>query len=176
MLNTVVPLWSALLFAAAFWLLQYKLKRHVRLWSLVCFPSTLLHEFAHGLVGLFLGAKPASFSLWPKRVSATGWRLGYVSFSNLRWWNAGPVGLAPLLWALPLVGLVGRWSALQVQYSSVSLRTSALVGASVVWAWLAIAPSASDWQLAAKNWLGAAVFMTTWAAMLYCLLTFRLVL
>ncbi len=168
-----VPLWSALVFAGLFWLIQYGLRHRVRTWALLCFPATVLHEFAHGLVGFILGAQPATFDLWPKRVSATAWRLGYVSFTRLTRWRAGAVALAPLLWVWPLL-LINN--AAIVLPKSVSVGHSAMIGAGIVWTWLAVAPSKNDWQLAIKNPLGAMLFCALWAFVVYKLFAFRLML
>jgi hypothetical protein len=67
-------------------------------WLYVIFvlPGTVLHEGAHWLSGLLLGARPARFSVMPK-FERDGICLGHVGFSRLRWWNALPVGLAPLI-------------------------------------------------------------------------------
>jgi hypothetical protein len=167
------PLWTALVFAGMFWLIQFMLRRHIRTWALLCFPATVLHEFAHGLVGFILGAQPATFNLWPKRVSTTAWRLGYVSFTRLTRLRAGAVALAPLLWVWPLLYLPHGSIALP---RSVSLEYSALIGAAIVWIGLAVAPSKSDWQLAAKNPLSALLFCALWGFVTYKLLAFRLVL
>lgn len=67
-------------------------------WSLaiVGLIGTTLHEAAHYLVGLLLGAKPVSVSLWPKR-QGDHWVLGSVGFNQLNIWNSAFVAMAPLL-------------------------------------------------------------------------------
>jgi hypothetical protein len=161
MISISVPLWTAALFAALFWLIQFLLRHHVRLWAALCLPATLLHELAHGVVGLVLMAQPTQFNLWPKRVSQSAWRLGYVGFNRLRWWNAGAVGLAPLLWVLALIALRFEW---QYTPKTIGLGQSALIGAALVWTWLAVAPSKSDWTLALKNPFSSLVFVGLWLA------------
>jgi hypothetical protein len=59
--------------------------------------GTFCHELAHFIVGFLLLAKPSSFSLWPTRQAGGGFVLGSVSFSNIRFFNAIPTALAPLL-------------------------------------------------------------------------------
>ncbi|MBF0195816.1 MAG: hypothetical protein HQL71_14755 [Magnetococcales bacterium] len=59
--------------------------------------GTFCHELAHYIVGLLLWAKPTNFSLWPKRQAGGGFVLGSVSFSNIKFFNAIPTALAPLL-------------------------------------------------------------------------------
>jgi hypothetical protein len=63
--------------------------------SLLTLPGTLAHEFSHLVTGWLLGGRPAHFSIWPKR-RKNDYELGSVSFSNLRWYNAFFIGVAPL--------------------------------------------------------------------------------
>lgn len=42
-------------------------------------------------------------SVWPRRMPDGAWLYGQVLFTNLRWWNKAPVGLAPLL-LIPIGG------------------------------------------------------------------------
>lgn len=80
------------------------LKRHtfngIIMTSLVNIPGTLLHETTHFMVGLILNAKPASFNLLPKRRDNT-YVMGSVGFRNIKFYNAFPAAMAPLL-LLPL--------------------------------------------------------------------------
>lgn len=59
--------------------------------------GTFFHELSHYLVGLLLFAKPTGFSLWPKPQQGGGYLLGSVTFENIRFFNALPTALAPLL-------------------------------------------------------------------------------
>lgn len=74
------------------------------LWNLA---GVVLHELAHLLAGLLFGARPAGFSLLPRR-TGDSWRLGSIRFARLTAINAVPVALAPL-------GLAGLayWVALR---------------------------------------------------------------
>ncbi len=151
-----LPWWSALVFAVFFSLLIYGVRNWMYVWSLLTLPATVLHELAHALTGAFLGAQPTTWSLWPKRVSKSKWQLGYVKFNRLRWWNGGAVALAPLAWTLvfpiALKGVAHLPSELPVWIS-------VLLGISVVLIWKAIAPSKSDWKLAAEYWPSAVIFL-----------------
>lgn len=71
--------------------------------ALLAFPGTFTHELLHFIVGTLLLAKPAGFSVWPKRADG-GWLLGSVSFRKINLLNGAFVGLAPLL-LLPLAWL-----------------------------------------------------------------------
>jgi len=71
---------------------------------IIAWPGTVIHECLHYIVGALMGAKPAEVSVFPERVAANSeYRtLGYVAFCRINWFNAIPVGLAPLL-AMPAV-------------------------------------------------------------------------
>lgn len=89
---------------------------HPTVFALVAWPGTLAHELAHGAVGVVLGAKPTSMTLWPKSLGDGRWQLGGVGFTNLKWWNApwtamAPMLLAPLSLALALAWAYPRWAA-----------------------------------------------------------------
>lgn len=71
--------------------------------ALLSLPGTFSHELVHLMVGFLLLAKPAGFSLRPKRVGE-GWALGSVSFRKINIFNGAFVALAPLL-LLPLAWL-----------------------------------------------------------------------
>ena len=69
--------------------------------------GTICHELAHFCVGMLTGARPAAFTVIPRRVG-NGWQLGSVCLTRVRWYNAAPAALAPFLVAvLPL--LVALW-------------------------------------------------------------------
>lgn len=162
------PIWAVLPTAAALWLLQHALKRWVPLWAVITLPATALHEMAHAVVGLLSGARPSSMTLWPQRVSASSWRLGGVGFLNLRWWNGGAVALAPLLWLLVISVLVRLVAAGQPLLPDEMTPAGVLLtAAGVVWLWIAVAPSRSDWQLALRHWPSAIAFLGLWAALMY---------
>jgi hypothetical protein len=89
---------AAVITAAA--VLHY-LRRLPRFFSLVSLPGTIGHELLHFLVGTLTLARPVKVSLVPKFHRDGSATLGYVMFSNIRWYNALWVGCAPLL-ALPV--------------------------------------------------------------------------
>lgn len=68
--------------------------------ALVNMPGTILHESAHFIVGLLLWAKPTSFSLFPRK-NGDAYTMGSVGFCNIKFYNAIPAAMAPLLllWA-----------------------------------------------------------------------------
>lgn len=95
-----ITLISAILFLA----LNSHLLSTNRFWlfSAINLLATLMHELSHYLVALVLNAKPVRFSIFPQR-SADVWVMGYVQCTNLSWYNAAPVALAPLTLFIPVV-------------------------------------------------------------------------
>jgi hypothetical protein len=170
MISTIVPVWLVAILVAVFWFIQNALRRHIWLWALITLPATLFHEVAHGFVGVFLQAKPSSFNLWPKRVSASSWRLGYVGFANLRWWNGGAVALAPLLWAS---GFAIAYDRLGSFPATVELGSAVWISVLIVWGLIALAPSRSDWRLAVTYWPSSIVFLLIWSGCLYQTFTYK---
>jgi hypothetical protein len=158
-----VPSWFLIILIPLAWLIQHSIKRFVRTWALLTLPATVLHEFAHWLVGYVLVAQPVNFNIWPKRISNTAWRLGYVGFARLRWWNGGAVALAPLCWTLLITVLLRQVNQVPKQ---LTVQLSVLASFAVVWLWIAVAPSKSDWQLAGEYWASALLFLGCWVAAL----------
>lgn len=76
--------------------LKHSAYKSMWLAMLINLPGTVLHECAHFIVGLLLNARPVTFSLFPKKVD-DHYVTGQVGFSNLKFYNALPTSLAPLL-------------------------------------------------------------------------------
>lgn len=138
---TVSNLAHFALACAFFWLLRLS-RKTIRLHALVWWPSTVLHEISHLILGYILFAKPVGFSVIPTRYEpGKPWNLGHVSFARLRWWNKLPVGLAPLI-LLPPLALwlyVESMTHDQISYPSIGLKLLAIQGFCGAW------PSPTDW-------------------------------
>jgi hypothetical protein len=110
-------------------------------YALLALPGTAMHESAHFLVALLLGARPDFPSLRPER-GAHGWRLGSVAF-RAGFLRAVPIVLAPFL----LFPLAWWWTLAFVASAPWPLRA--------LHAWLAASflsaslPSSADWRIAA---------------------------
>lgn len=117
------------------------------LWLYIPFvlPGTLLHELSHLTVGWILRAKPSRFTVIPK-LDGQELTLGSVGFNNLKWWNALPIGLAPLL-LLPLAFLVITYAA---RYSLLSLESVGL-GYLAAQCGMGCMPSATDLRHSGKS-------------------------
>ena len=115
--------------------------------------GTLCHELAHFLVGLLTNAQPVGLSVMPRWIGrgkrGTGkryWELGSVTFANLRWYNAAPAALAPLL--VLAIPLAVAWWRVQSRYGPVDLALALLLAPQLLSFW----PSFVDWRLAARSW------------------------
>ena len=114
--------------------------------------GTVCHELAHFSVGLLTNAEPVGMSIIPRRIKKPGrghnWELGSVSFANLRWYNAAPAALAPLLiLALPVA--VAWWRTRHGWvFEPIDLALAFLLAPQFLSFW----PSPVDWRLAARYW------------------------
>lgn len=114
-------------------------------------PSTILHELAHYLVALVLGAKPSGFSLMPKKMGTNTWQLGAVHFipGTL---SSGIIALAPFWVLFPCSYWILK---LREPSTDLSLEiTAGLVGAIMLWGSI---PSSTDLEIALKYPIGTAI-------------------
>lgn len=58
--------------------------------------GVFFHEVAHFIVGVVFGARPFAFSIIPQK-TPNGYMMGHVKFANIKWYNAVPTALAPIL-------------------------------------------------------------------------------
>ncbi len=119
--------------------------------------GTLCHELAHFSVGLLTNAEPVGMSIFPRRIKKPrgggpgkghNWELGSVSFANLRWYNAAPAALAPLL-ILALPFAVAWW---RTRHGWVFEPVDLLLAFLLAPQFLSFWPSPVDWRLAARSW------------------------
>lgn len=119
--------------------------------------GTICHEAAHFCVGLLTFARPASFSVIPRRVGQ-GWHLGSVSLTRVRWYNAAPAALAPfLVVAVPL--LVALWRTGPGWHFE---PIDALLAFGIAPQFLACWPSAVDWKIALRSWPYLLIALLLW--------------
>lgn len=124
--------------------------------------GTICHELAHFFVGLVTYARPAGFSVMPRRV-AYGWQLGSVSLTRVRWYNAAPAALAPFLVAgVPLLVAIWRtrpgW-----QFQGMDLLLAFAIAPQFLACW----PSAADWKISLRSWPYLFIGALLWALLHY---------
>jgi hypothetical protein len=109
--------------------------------------GTLCHELAHFFVGLLTGARPIGLTVIPRRIGRN-WELGSVTFANLRWYNAAPAALAPLL--VPALPFAVAWWRTRApwQFGPTDLALMFLLAPQFLSFW----PSPVDWRLAQRSW------------------------
>lgn len=66
--------------------------------SLYNLIGTFSHELSHFVVAFIFNAKPTSLTLIPRKAGDV-WILGGVTCRNVDWYNAFPVGVAPIVLA-----------------------------------------------------------------------------
>ena len=119
--------------------------------------GTLCHELAHFSVGLLTNAEPVGMSIIPRRIKkprgggsgkAHNWELGSVSFANLRWYNAAPSALAPLLVLAVPLGVAWWRTRQEWRFEPIDLALAFFLAPQFLSFW----PSPVDWRLAARSW------------------------
>jgi hypothetical protein len=135
-------------------LLHY-LRRMPRFFSLVSLPGTVGHEFLHFLVGTLALAKPVKVSLIPKFHRDGSATLGFVRFSNIRWYNALWVGFAPLL-ALPAATWLVYWRSTQIPPLHFPELAWSYIAASLTYSSL---PSKADVEIVLSKPAGLIVYL-----------------
>ncbi|MES2150455.1 MAG: hypothetical protein V4508_11785 [Pseudomonadota bacterium] len=141
------PLLLYLLPSAALALLIRILAASHPLFFIFTLAGTVCHELAHLCVGLLSGARPAAFSVIPRRVGSH-WQLGSVTLTRVRWYNAAPAALAPLL-TLLLPFAVAWWRTRQPwQFEPLDLLLAFLLAPQFLSFW----PSLADWRIAVRSW------------------------
>lgn len=109
--------------------------------------GTISHELAHFVAALLTGARPASFTIIPRR-EGRHWELGSVMLTRVRWYNAAPAALAPIaVIALPFA--VAWWRTRHPwTFQPVDLAIAFALAPQFLSFW----PSAGDWRLAVRSW------------------------
>jgi len=85
-------------------------------YAVIALPGVILHEAAHAFCGFIFTAQVSKFSLIPSKNLDGGWTLGSVTCANIRWYNAFPVAMAPLLLFLAPIGSYYLIKNMEVDY------------------------------------------------------------
>ena len=145
------------------------LRRTPRFFSLVSLPGTIGHELLHFLIGTLTLAKPVKVSLLPKFHRDGSATLGYVMFSNIRWYNALWVGFAPLL-ALPVALWMVYWRSTQISPLQWHELAWIYVTASLTYSCL---PSQADVEIVMSKPVGLFVYLG--GASMLCWVWFKMI-
>jgi hypothetical protein len=102
-----------------------------RYFWILAWPGTVAHELWHLIIAVVTGAKPTSFTVFP-RSDSDGMTLGSVGVENLTWFNRAPIALAPLLslpiaysaihhirWSPDVAGILTAWVIASVVANSI---------------------------------------------------------
>lgn len=116
--------------------------------ALVALPGTIAHELLHFIVGFLTLARPVRLSLWPHRAADGSYVFGAVVFANVRWWNAAPASLAPLLGFA--IAPVVAW--LRVRHGFHPSAWDAMLWLCLAQLLMAAWPSSVDWRLSLRSW------------------------
>lgn len=125
------------------------------------FVGTFFHELAHLLISLLMFGKPTKVSLLPSKTEK-GYQLGYVESSNIRWYNALPISLAPLL----LLVLAFYFNKLFFVYVDENIYTYIAYLFIIITLIENAIPSGQDFKVAFSN-IGFIVYIAAAAAYLY---------
>lgn len=134
--------------------IKYMTYTSISLSALVNIFGTSLHEMAHFITGFILNAQPTGLSLWPKKCDGR-YVLGSCGFRNIRFYNAFPAALAPLI-LLVLGYMFNKWffANIQVNYINyigyIFLQTVLIENA---------LPSRQDIKVAFSNPLGVVMYV-----------------
>jgi len=109
--------------------------------------GTICHELAHFCIGLLTGARPTSLTVIPRRVGRH-WELGSVTLTRVRWYNAAPAALAPVL--IILLPFAVAWWRTRPGWSFQPLDLA--LAFALAPQFLSFWPSGGDWRIAVRSW------------------------
>jgi len=79
--------------------LKVFIKKNYPLYSIIVLPGTILHELSHLIMSFITNGQPTNINIFPRKKiveDKTYYLLGSVDSSNVTWYNAWLIGLAPL--------------------------------------------------------------------------------
>ena len=115
---------------------------------LLTVAGTICHELSHFVAGFLTGASPGSFTVIPRR-KGQHWELGSVTLKRVRWYNAAPTALAPLvILVIPFALAWWRTRAPHWRFEPIDLAIAFALAPQLLSFW----PSLIDWRIAARSW------------------------
>ena len=136
--------------------------RNLWLCALINIPGTLLHELLHLCVGGFMNARPCNFTIMPRRDAYGAYVMGSVGFRNVRFYNAIPSALAPLL-LLPIGFYINRYVLPLIPMNLTNYILYVLGQTIIVQNSL---PSQADWKIAGMYKSGIVLYVILFGAIL----------
>jgi hypothetical protein len=109
--------------------------------------GTICHEMMHFLVGWLSGARPAGLSIIPVKQGGH-WLLGSVTLTRVRWYNAAPAALAPML--IIVIPFAVAWWRTGPGWKFEPLDL--LIAFALAPQFLSFWPSMVDWRIALRSW------------------------
>lgn len=109
--------------------------------------GTVCHELAHYMMGLLSGASPGAVTIIPRR-KGKHWELGSVTLNRVRWYNAAPAALAPLL--IILIPVTVAWWRTRPGWSFQPVDIA--IAFALAPQFLSFWPSRIDWKIALRSW------------------------
>ena len=132
--------------------------------ALINMPGTILHESMHFFVGLLLNAKPCNFTLFPRK-NEHGYVMGSVGFTNIRFYNAVPASMAPLL-LLPIGFYLNRYFLPAMNPTFTNYVLYVLMQTIIIENAL---PSSADFKVAKMYFLGIVMYVAIAVALVFML-------
>lgn len=122
--------------------------------ALINIPGTILHELMHFVVGLIFNACPKNFSIIPKKGNG-GYVMGSVCFANIKFYNAIPAAMAPVL-LLPVGFYVNRYLLPLIQPNFINYVLYVLLQTIIIENAM---PSATDFKVAKMYFTGVVLYV-----------------
>lgn len=118
---------------------------------ILAWPGTAVHELCHWIVGLVTLGQPDQINIMPTPPKDGEQVLGSVTFNNIGWWNALPIGIAPLM-AFPLALMIANATTFDWTWGSALMVWILASVVSQCW------PSSTDWRIAFKHPVGVMLY------------------
>ena len=114
---------------------------------LLTVAGTICHELMHFCMGMLTGARPGKLTIIP--VKKTGhWELGSVTLTRVRWYNAAPAALAPIM-IIVIPFAVALWrTGPGWKFEPVDGVIAFALAPQLLSFW----PSLVDWRIALRSW------------------------
>ncbi|MBO4294372.1 MAG: hypothetical protein J6W11_00885 [Alphaproteobacteria bacterium] len=128
---------------------KYAVYSNIYMCALVNIVGTFLHEMSHFIVGLILNAHPTGFTIFPQKRGDV-YVTGSVCFKNIKFYNALPSALAPIM-LLFLGYYLNKWFFANIEVTYVTYILYILLQTIIIENAM---PSSTDFKVAFSYPLG----------------------